>query len=274
MAQRHFEGEALAKSYQCYRVSPPQDLIDEVLDYLRKTIQGYLNLAVDVGCGSGQGTKLLAPHFLKVVGLDISPAQLKIANADEHAPNVSYRESPAEDLPFEDESADLVTSMTAAHWFDHPRFLKEADRILKPGGCLALLSYTLDFELEYEDRSPKLNEICQEFYATVLPFRKTYLGSSSVKLYKKIHDMVSYKEKEWHECRRSRVRMPLSSFIGLVETFATYQGFYENDPEEARRLSKTTTERLMEAMGASTPDTELVVVVKYFYFLASKPQES
>ncbi|XP_055062099.2 putative methyltransferase DDB_G0268948 [Misgurnus anguillicaudatus] len=274
MAQRHFEGNAHAKSYRCYRVSPPQDLIDEVLNYLRKTIHGYLDLAVDVGCGSGQGTELLAPHFLTVVGIDVSPAQLKIADVDEHAPNVCYRESPAEDLPFEDESADLVTSMTAAHWFDHPRFLKEADRILRPGGCLALISYTMDFELEYEDRSPKLNEICQEFYAVLHPFRKAYIGSSCLQVYKKIYDMVSYKDKEWHECWRSRVRMPLSSYIGLVETFATYQGFYENDPDEARRLSKTITERLMEAMGVSSPDTEVVVVVKYFYILASKPQES
>lgn len=61
------------------------------LFYLSEQIQGYLDLAVDVGCGSGQGSELLAPHFLTVVGTDVSPAQLEIASAKEHAPNVCYR---------------------------------------------------------------------------------------------------------------------------------------------------------------------------------------
>ncbi|XP_050973998.1 putative methyltransferase DDB_G0268948 [Labeo rohita] len=273
MAERHFEGKEQAESYQRYRVSPPQELIDEVLNFLRKRIQGYLDLAVDVGCGSGQGTELLAPHFLTVVGVDVSPAQLEIASAKEHAPNVCYRESPAEELPFEDDMADLVTSMTAAHWFDHPRFLREVDRILRPGGCLALLSYTLDFDLEYGESTAKLNKICQELYATLHPFRKAHIGSSSREIYKKIYDSVSYDDKEWHDCMRCRMIMPLSEFIGLVETFSTYQGFLEKDPVEAKRLSQTVTDRLLEAMGASSADTEVTVVVKYFYLLASKPQK-
>lgn len=57
---------------------------------------------------------------------------------------------------------DLLTAMSAAHWFDRSRFLQEVDRVLRPGGCLALLSYTMDMELEYGDRSPVLNDICKE----------------------------------------------------------------------------------------------------------------
>lgn len=57
---------------------------------------------------------------------------------------------------------DLVTAMTAARWFDCQRFLKESNRILMPGGCLALLGYTMDMELEYGDISDKLNDICKE----------------------------------------------------------------------------------------------------------------
>ncbi|NP_001139099.1 uncharacterized protein LOC100005086 [Danio rerio] len=274
MAQRHFEGKDHVESYQRHRVSPPQELIDEVLNFLRKRINTDLDLAVDVGCGSGQGTELLAPYFLTVVGTDISPAQLKIASDKDHPANICYRESPAEDLPFEDSIADLVSSMSAAHWFDHPRFLQEVDRILKPGGCLALLSYTMDFELEYGESTSKLNNICEEFYAALHPFRKAYIGSSSLQVYKNIYDSISYADKEWHECLKSRRIMPLSKFIGLVETFSTYQGFLEKDPVKAKKLSKTITDRLLEAMGASSTDTELTVIVKYFYILASKPRKS
>ena len=60
-----------------------------------------------------------------------------------------------------------MTAMTAAHWFDRKRFLQEADRVLRPGGCLALLSYTMDMELEYGDVSSKLNDICKEVLSQI-----------------------------------------------------------------------------------------------------------
>ncbi len=74
------------------------------------------------------------------------------------------RQCPAEALPFASGEVDLVTAMTAAHWFDRPKFLVEADRVLKPGGCLALLSYTMNMELEYGDVTDKLNDVCKEVY--------------------------------------------------------------------------------------------------------------
>ncbi len=49
------------------------------------------DLAVDVGCGSGQGTLLLAPHFTRVVGIDISPAQLEMGRKHVNVSNISYR---------------------------------------------------------------------------------------------------------------------------------------------------------------------------------------
>lgn len=72
------------------------------------------------------------------------------------------RQCSAEELPFASGGVDLVTAMTAAHWFDRQKFLLEADRVLRPGGCLALLSYSMDMELEYGDVSNALNDICKE----------------------------------------------------------------------------------------------------------------
>lgn len=47
-------------------------------------------LAVDVGCGSGQGTHFLGQHFKKVVGTDISEAQIQEAKDTPCMPNISY----------------------------------------------------------------------------------------------------------------------------------------------------------------------------------------
>lgn len=46
---------------------------------------------MDVGCGSGQGTVLLAKHFASVVGTDVSPAQVEMALQHAKEPNITYR---------------------------------------------------------------------------------------------------------------------------------------------------------------------------------------
>lgn len=94
--------------------------------------------AVDVGCGNGQFTTLLADHFESVLGFD--PSADQIAHATPRA-NVRYGCAPAEDLPLANHSASLITAAQAAHWFDLPRFYAEVRRVAEPGAILALISY-------------------------------------------------------------------------------------------------------------------------------------
>ncbi|XP_032413072.1 putative methyltransferase DDB_G0268948 [Xiphophorus hellerii] len=270
MAVRLFEGKDHAVSYLQYRVTP-HEMISKIMSYVeQKTPQQY-KLAVDVGCGPGKGTVLLAPYFTRVVGTDISQAMVERALAKSNPPNISYRRCPAEETPFASGEVDLVTAMTAAHWFDRPRFLQEVDRVLRPGGCLALLSYTMDMILEYGEVSNVLNDICREFYAALLPYRSSYLGPSSRKIYSDMFNSCSYPDKEWTECHPVRRTLPVSGFIGMVETFSSYQQLKQKDPSEADHLSNRILTKLLTAMNASCPDTEVVVIVNYFGMLACKP---
>lgn len=197
MAHRLFEGKKHAASYWKYRVSPSAELIEKILTFLEKKKGLPFELAVDVGCGSGQGTVLLANHFPTVVGTDISPAQLEVAMEHSTAQNITYRQCPAENLPIGDSSVDLLTAMSAFHWFDRPHFLEEANRILKPRGCLALLNYTMDMELEYADCCYNtLNDVCKEFYAALMPYRSPHLGACSKELYRQTYEALPYTEKE------------------------------------------------------------------------------
>ncbi|KAL7987018.1 hypothetical protein Chor_005937 [Crotalus horridus] len=109
MACRLFEDKDHAAFYQKYRFSLQENLQAVVLAFLEK------KLGVDVGCGSGQNTLLLAKYFEKVVGTDVSEAQIEEAKRAAHPPNVSYFACPAEELPFEDNSVDLITAFTAFH---------------------------------------------------------------------------------------------------------------------------------------------------------------
>ncbi|XP_057192789.1 putative methyltransferase DDB_G0268948 isoform X1 [Triplophysa rosa] len=273
MAVRLFEGKEHASSYWKYRISPSQELISKIMQFLMSNKESPYDLAVDVGCGSGQGTLLLAPYFAHVVGTDISPAQLEMARKHVSSTNITYRECPAEELPFEDGSIDLVTSMSAFHWFDHSPFLQEAHRVLKPHGCLALINYTMDMELSYGDCSEALNHICKEFYVALLPYRNAYLGPSSFHFYNQTYNSLQYPVKEWQEMFWVKKAVPFSGYIGMVESFSSYQALLEKDPEEARRLSQDITKRLLRAMGVTSLETEVVMGVKYFYLLGCKPAE-
>ncbi|XP_069554964.1 putative methyltransferase DDB_G0268948 [Brachyistius frenatus] len=275
MAYRLFEGKEHAASYQRYRISPSDQLIQQAFDFLAKQKGRPFELAVDVGCGSGQGTLLLAKHFVSVVGTDVSPAQLEVASQYAKESNITYRHCVAEELPFADSSVDLVTAMSAFHWFDRPRFLREAHRVLKPRGCLALVNYTIDMELSYPDCcSHSLNQVCKEFYAALKPYRSPHLGPSTIELYREAYESISYPDKEWQECMWDRRPMPLSSYMGLVESFSSYQALLRDEPQKAARLSEDICQRLMSVMRVISADTEVEVAVKYFYLLASKPQEA
>lgn len=100
-------------------------------------------LVLDVGCGTGLSAVALAAVAERVVGVDPSPAML--ARAVAH-PRVEYREGSAEALPLPDASCGLVTAASAFHLFERDAFLREAGRVLRPGGWLVLYDNALTGE--------------------------------------------------------------------------------------------------------------------------------
>jgi SAM-dependent methyltransferase len=95
-------------------------------------------LAWDCAAGSGQATLPLTQWFPRVLATDVSRAMLERAPAH---PQVEYRVGPAEHSGLLDQSVDLVTVAQALHWLDLPTFYAEVDRVLVPGGVLAVWSY-------------------------------------------------------------------------------------------------------------------------------------
>jgi ubiquinone/menaquinone biosynthesis C-methylase UbiE len=107
--------------YARYRPEYPTVLLDYLL-----SITPVHHHALDVGCGTGQLTTLLACAFDKVTGID--PSQTQIDNAEPH-PRVDYCVGPAEQLPHALHDINLITVAQAAHWFDLPVFYREAQRV-------------------------------------------------------------------------------------------------------------------------------------------------
>jgi SAM-dependent methyltransferase len=127
----HFS--ALAARYAAFRPHYPADLVGVLADRCQRH-----DVAWDVGCGSGQLSVALAARFPRVIATDPAQAQLDHAERD---PRVEYRRVPAEASGLAEASADLAVAAQAAHWFDWPRFVAEAGRVVRPGGLVALVSY-------------------------------------------------------------------------------------------------------------------------------------
>jgi SAM-dependent methyltransferase len=93
---------------------------------------------LDLGCGGGHVTFNVAPHVREVVAYDLSPEMLEVvarAARERGLVNVTTRQGVAETLPFTDASFDFVLSRYSAHhWRDFDAGLREAARVLKPGG--------------------------------------------------------------------------------------------------------------------------------------------
>ena len=127
----HFSGQSQA--YRRYRPEYPPELFDWLA-----AVAPARELAVDVATGSGQAAVALAARFRRVIASEPSAAQLAEAPPQ---PRVEYRREAAESISAESGSADLLVVAQAAHWFDWPRFVVEALRVLRPGGVLAFWTY-------------------------------------------------------------------------------------------------------------------------------------
>lgn len=103
--------------------------------------------ALDVACGNGNAALAAARRFADVTGVDFVPALLAKARAraDATGLRLSLREGDAEALPFADGVFDVVLSTFGVQFApDQPRAASELLRVCRPGGRVALASWTPD----------------------------------------------------------------------------------------------------------------------------------
>jgi len=122
------------------------------LDITEKTIR-RMNLrpgerVLDLGCGSGWATRLLAriagdgpEGFGQVVGVDVSDEMIRVARAEsKDFENVMYVWGSATQIPWEENFFDKVLSVESFYYYaDQERALAELFRVMAPKGRLFIL---------------------------------------------------------------------------------------------------------------------------------------
>jgi SAM-dependent methyltransferase len=112
-----------------------EDLVDALIAFIPPNPA----LTLDVACGLGATTGHIASRYpdSKVIGVNISAKQLSTAKRKH--PDCRFAQMDAVTLAFPDNAFDAVVCVEAAFHFDtRERFLRDAYRVLKPGGWLVL----------------------------------------------------------------------------------------------------------------------------------------
>ena len=101
---------------------------------------------LDVGCGTGRWSIYLSSKFSNVYAMDPSKAIYAAANLTKDIPGVHLIKASAENIPFEDETFDLVISLGVLHHIpDTQKALNTiVKKVNKGGQCLIYLYYALD----------------------------------------------------------------------------------------------------------------------------------
>lgn len=123
----------LAKDYVKHRRGYP----DSVYETIRERLPTREIDALDVGCGTGIVTYVLATFCRRVTGTDKEEEMIEEAKLNAPS-NCHFLVSPAETLPFPNSSFDLITVAQAFHWFDHEKTLAEFRRIVRPDSLIVI----------------------------------------------------------------------------------------------------------------------------------------
>jgi SAM-dependent methyltransferase len=108
--------------------------------FLLRQLPERLGEALEVGCGAGEFSRLLAERCERVVAVDLSPRMIEAATArSKDHPNVEYLVADAASWEFPSERFDCAASIATLHHLPLGPMLAKMRNALKPGGTLILL---------------------------------------------------------------------------------------------------------------------------------------
>lgn len=143
---KSFEQQASGFDSTTYHLSK-----SEYLEYMvKKTAPQKTDHILEVAAGTCICGRAFAPYVEHITCLDTTAAMLEVGKSEcekKGIHNITFVKGIAEELPFLDNSFDIVMSRLAFHHFVNPKeIFAEMKRVLKPGGKLVLMDMTIQKE--------------------------------------------------------------------------------------------------------------------------------
>ena len=157
---------------ECERLEAQAQLAN-IEGHLRHLPIAGARRVLDVGCGSGSMSRLIARSFpdVEVVGVDVREQYLDYARArarEEGIHNLTFERGDVFALPFADASFDLVWSKYLLQWLREPKAaLAEFKRVARPGGHVVSCDY-VGFVVDHFPIDPELERKIRELTALLV----------------------------------------------------------------------------------------------------------
>ena len=142
------EGDSYFQRNQKKLVSSIDEYVIEKLTLGLSPFKENIHFILEIGCSSGLKLRKLCKYFdASGFGIDQSNNAIEVGNQENKKDainNISLQVGTADTLPFESQSIDLVFFGFCLYLLDRSDIFKaiaEADRILKPGGFIAILDF-------------------------------------------------------------------------------------------------------------------------------------
>lgn len=160
-------------------------------------------IVLDIACGEGYGSAVIAEAAQHVYGVDIALEAITHAKATYQRLNVEFITGSCARIPLADGTVDLVVSFeTIEHHFEHEAMFAEIKRVLRPGGLLIMSSPD---KLEYSERANHANayhvkelyadefqHLVEKYFAHVAMLGQRVLYASTILLAGKFGESVHY----------------------------------------------------------------------------------
>jgi len=270
----NFKDAEQASYYAKYRPVYPPTVLQNILDYLASSVEEKdkrRKLAVDVGCGSGQGTLPLCQHFESVIGMDTSEeqvdqARLKVVQGEG---KVTFRVGVAEDLSFlEDNSVDLITVATAIHWFDVEKFCVECFRVLRAGGVLAAYSYGFgNYTLANGQDISHFNDQFRSFMKEKADPQTTHVDDKYARIFPVFENTFPHTKRD--DSVTLEMKYSVEGIQGFVKSLSTYRKIRATDPDKPDPVDKIR-DQLMKAYNNDPPEDAVTCSHSVFIIMAKK----
>ncbi|XP_039265469.2 putative methyltransferase DDB_G0268948 [Styela clava] len=234
---RSYEDYDLAKLYNERRPAYSSEIPKIVISYMEKQMHdqkntGKFSRMIDVGCGGGQATSMFSPFFESILGIDISAAQISVAKGLYPDSNMKFQTVNDDRIPAESNSVDLVICATAAHFLDMEIFKKECERVLKPGGCVAVFAYIIT-NIQQINSTSSTEHSSQDLYIQIhneflrrskASPKNDYIDSR----YKNIFDRINVENKSYISTLVETRLSTLAEYKSCMATIGEYHTMSKN----------------------------------------------
>jgi len=221
------------------------------LDLVSRLQDKKYNDILEIACGTGRVTAHLANSVKHdtITATDLNPDMIEIAKKIVKDDKIKWMPADAMELPFEDDSYDLVVMQFGIMFFpDKHKGLSEAYRVLRPGGRLIFNTWDKSENVQaiYEGR-----KIIESFFEKDPPqFYSIPFSMYDEKELRFITATAGFKDVKIELVKKEGVSPSAKELAnGIVEGNPVYLAICERDPSQIDRIKEDVQKVLQEKFG-------------------------